>query len=131
MIKCQYYSTILIHVQENKNLIEHLSQVAQIIEKAVSEAKAQNIKTLHVAHLTSVTDYLIICTGSSSRHMRYLADEAITALNKAGYEVLNKEGMESNDWIIVDGGDAVLHIMSRDAREFYQLEGLWDIAPEE
>lgn len=117
-------------VQENTSATENLPPVAEVITQAVTDAKAQNIKTLAVGHLTSVTDHLIICTGSSNRHMRHLADEAIKALHEAGQEILNKEGLDSNDWMIVDAGDAVLHVMSSEAREFYQLEGLWDIAPE-
>nr|WP_154223385.1 ribosome silencing factor [Marinicella rhabdoformis] len=100
----------------------------QTVETAVTDAKAQNVKVLSVNHLTSVTDHLVICTGSSNRHMRHLAEEAIKALRDAGLEVLNTEGMDSSDWIIVDAGDAVLHVMSEEARGFYQLEGLWDIA---
>lgn len=98
------------------------------IEAAVTDAKAQNVKVLSVKHLTSVTDHLIICSGTSNRHMRHLAEEAIKCLREAGLEILNTEGMDSNDWIIVDAGDAVLHVMSEEARDFYQLEGLWDIA---
>lgn len=117
-------------VQEQTIATDKLPSVAQIMTQAVTDAKAQNIKILHVSHLTSVTDYLIICSGTSNRHMRHLADEAIKAMHEAQLEILNKEGLDSNDWMIVDGGDAVLHVMSSDAREFYQLEGLWDIAPE-
>lgn len=98
-----------------------------IITQAIDDAKAQNVVSLKVGHLTSVTDYMVICTGSSNRHMRHLADMAIQSIQDNGQEVLGTEGLNSDEWMIVDCGDAVLHVMSSEAREFYHLEGLWDI----
>ncbi len=120
-------------MQEIKENSKQHNSISEIIFQAVDSAKAQKITTLAVGHITSVTDYMIICTGSSSRHMRHLAETAIEAVNEHGFEVLSTEGMNSDEWIIVDCGDAVLHVMSGEAREFYHLEGLWDIKenPEE
>lgn len=120
-------------MQEIKENTKQTSSISEIIFKAVDAAKAQKVISLPVSHLTSVTDYMIICTGSSNRHMRHLAQEAIEAVQENGGEVLSTEGMDSDEWIIVDCGDAVLHVMSNEAREFYHLEGLWDIkeTPEE
>ncbi len=101
--------------------------ISEIISQAVDSAKAQNVITLPVSHLTSVTDYMVICSGSSNRHMRHLAETAVDAIEENGGEILSTEGMGSDEWIIVDCGDAVLHVMSIEAREFYHLEGLWDI----
>jgi ribosome-associated protein len=106
---------------------EQTNHISAVITQALDDAKAQNIVSLKVGHLTSVTDYMIICTGSSNRHMRHLADTTIQALQDAGLEILSTEGLNSDEWMIVDCGDAVLHVMSSDAREFYHLEGLWDI----
>lgn len=120
-------------MQEIKKNTNQANQIAEIIHQAVDSAKAQKIISLPVSHLTSVTDTMIICTGSSNRHMRHLAESAIEAVHEQGGEVLGTEGMNSDEWIIVDCGDAVLHVMSAEAREFYHLEGLWDIKelPEE
>ncbi|MCB1582100.1 MAG: ribosome silencing factor [Marinicella sp.] len=114
-------------MQEIKENSKQLNSISEVIFQAVDSSKAQKITSLPVSHLTSVTDYMIICTGSSSRHMRHLAETAIEAVNEHGFEVLSTEGMNSDEWIIVDCGDAVLHVMSNEAREFYHLEGLWDI----
>ena len=120
-------------MQEIKENSKQHNSISEIIFQAVDSAKAQNIITLAVGHLTSVTDHMIICTGSSSRHMRHLAETVIEAVNEHGFEVLSTEGLNSDEWVIVDCGDAVLHVMSAEAREFYHLEGLWDIKenPEE
>ncbi len=114
-------------VQETKINPKQASQISELITQAIDDAKAQNVVSLNVAHLTSVTDYMIICTGSSNRHMRHLADTAIQALQDNGQEILSTEGLNSDEWMVVDCGDAVLHVMSIEAREFYHLEGLWDI----
>lgn len=121
------FSKINYLVQEIKENTKQNKSISDIIFQAVDSAKAQNVISLPVGHLTSVTDYMVICTGSSNRHMRHLAEEAIDAVQQNGGEVLSTEGMNSDEWIIVDCGDAVLHVMSGEAREFYHLEGLWDI----
>ena len=116
------------YVQEINVNRKQANHVSAVITQSIEDAKAQNIVSLNVSHLTSVTDYMIICTGSSNRHMRHLADTAMDAVAESGAEVLSTEGLDSDDWMIVDCGDAVLHVMSADARSFYHLEGLWDIS---
>ena len=113
-------------MQEIKENTNH-TPLSETVYQAVDAAKAQNIVSLPVSHLTSVTDHMVICTGSSNRHMQHLADTAMDAVQEQGAEVLGTEGMNSDEWIIVDCGDVVLHVMSAEAREFYHLEGLWDI----
>ncbi|TDR19329.1 ribosome silencing factor [Marinicella litoralis] len=114
-------------MQKNIEDTNPSNSISEIISQAVESAKAQNVITLPVSHLTAVTDYMIICSGSSNRHMRHLAETAVAAIEENGGEILSTEGMNSDEWIIVDCGDAVLHVMSVEAREFYHLEGLWDI----
>ena len=116
-------------IKENPkgNKTDQANHISKVITQALDDAKAQNIVSLKVGHLTSVTDYMIICTGSSNRHMRHLAETAMQALQESGQEILSTEGLNSDEWMIVDCGDAVLHVMSAEAREFYHLEGLWDI----
>ena len=103
-------------------------QVWDILTNAVEDAKAQNITTLSVAHLTAITDYMLICSGTSSRHMRHIAETALSAAQDADFNIISQEGMNSKDWMIVDVGDVIVHVMSEQARDFYQLEGLWDMA---
>lgn len=100
----------------------------QILTNAVEDAKAQNITILDVAHLTTITDYMIISSGTSSRHMRHIAETTIMAAEEAGITLISQEGLSSQDWMIVDAGDVIVHVMSEEARGFYQLEGLWDLA---
>lgn len=93
---------------------------------ALDELKGIDIVTMDVRQLTSITDYMVVCTGRSSRHVKALADNvAITAkANKASF--VQTEGDQDNEWILVDLGDVVVHVMLPSARSFYALEDLWE-----
>ena len=95
--------------------------------EALDNLKAKDITTLDVKSLTSVTDYMLICTGSSSRHVKSLADNVYIELKKQGLQALSVEGAAGSDWVLVDFGDVVVHIMLQEARDFYELEKLWTV----
>lgn len=97
----------------------------QVIVNALGDLKAQNIVTLDVARLTDVTDTLIIASGSSNRQVRALAQHAVEEAKKQGMPSMGVEGMDSGEWVLADFGDAVLHVMQPEIREFYDLEKLW------
>ena len=94
---------------------------------ALDDLKAQDITTLDVRHLTSVTDTMIFASGRSDRHVRSLADAVVERCKEAGITPLGVEGQNAGEWILVDLGD-VVHVMLPRVREFYNLERLWDIA---
>jgi len=93
--------------------------------EALEELKAQNIKALNVRKLTSITDWMIIATGRSSRHIQSIATKLVDLLKQSNIRPLHVEGKSSKNWVLIDLGDVVVHIMSSDARDFYQLEKLW------
>lgn len=97
----------------------------QVIVNALEDLKAQNIVTLDVARLTDVTDTLIIASGSSNRQVRALAQHVVEEAKKQGMPSMGIEGMDSGEWVLADFGDAVLHVMQPEIREFYDLEKLW------
>ncbi len=98
---------------------------------ALDDLKAQDILALDVRGLTSITDYMVIASGTSSRHVKSLASNMIDNLKKAGHRSLGIEGETEGEWVLVDFGDVIVHVMLPQAREFYKLEGLWDIDSEE
>lgn len=95
----------------------------KIIMDALEDIKAQQIKIMHVGKLTSITDVMIVCHGTSSRHIKSIADKVVEKSKHAGFQPLSVQG--SQDWVIVDFGDIVLHVMTQESRSFYRLEDLW------
>ncbi len=100
--------------------------INKIITKTLDALKAKDIVTIDVRKHTSITDSMIICTGTSNRHVKSLANEVVEKLKAAGYPIIGVEGEESAQWILVDAGSAIVHIMQQECRDFYQLEKLWD-----
>ncbi len=107
------------------------TKLVQIAKNALEDLKGSDIKVLDVAHLTTVTDWMLICTGTSTRHVKSLADNVADTAREAGFRPLGTEGADGSDWVLVDLGSVVVHVMQAQARIHYQLEKLWDIAPPE
>ncbi len=101
-------------------------ELETIVINALEELKAVNIIKLDVRPLTSITDEMIICTGTSTRHVKSISNNLVQTVKQAGVQPLGVEGEQMSEWILVDLGDIVIHIMQTTAREFYQLEKLWD-----
>jgi len=95
--------------------------------KALSELKAQEVVVLDVHSMTTITDFMLIGSGSSNRHVRSIADHVIECVRQQGHEPLGVEGYEYGRWVLIDLADVVVHIMQPEAREFYKLENLWSI----
>lgn len=104
------------------------AQLAKLVITALEELKAMDIVTLDVRQLTSITDIMIIASGRSDRQVRALADKVIEAAKENNVVPLGIEGKQQGEWILVDLGDVIVHIMHPSARLYYQLEKLW--APE-
>ncbi|HUS25355.1 MAG TPA: ribosome silencing factor [Candidatus Binatia bacterium] len=97
------------------------------VKSALADLKALDVKVLDVRGLTTITDYMVICTGTSSRHVKSIADEVIEQSKAAGHRPLGIEGRDAGEWVLVDLADLVVHVMQTQARAFYQLEKLWDM----
>lgn len=93
--------------------------------KAISSKKSLNIKLIEIGDISSLADYMVIATGTSSTHVKAIADEVEYQLDEAGISVSHIEGYRSNSWILLDYVDVIVHIFSDEAREFYDLERLW------
>lgn len=98
-----------------------------LVEQSLDDLKAVNTQTLEVSGLTSITDYMVIASGTSDRHVRSIADNLIEKARDAGAEVLGVEGHEFGEWVLVDLTDVVVHIMQPRVRDFYKLENLWNM----
>lgn len=109
---------------------ERLQFCLEMVQKALTEVKAKNITVMDVSELTDVMEYMVIAEGTSKRHVNALADQLGATAKKEGFMPLGREGEKDSDWTLVDLGGVIVHIMTRQAREFYDLEGLWS-SPEE
>jgi ribosome-associated protein len=92
---------------------------------AAESKKAQDVKVLDLREVTSFTDYFVICSASSTRQGKAIADEIGKALKKIGELPVSAEGYDSGEWILLDYGDFIVHIFSETARGYYDLERLW------
>lgn len=99
----------------------------QVVAGALDDLQAQDVLTLDVQHLTTVTDTMVIASGRSDRHVRSVAGAVVEQCKKAGFRPIGVEGESTGDWVLVDLGGVVVHVMLPRAREFYNLEKLWDL----
>ena len=104
------------------------STLLKLVLHVLEEMKALEVVTLDVSRLTDITDTMVICSGTSSRQTKSIADRLTMESKREGLKPLGVEGLETGDWILVDLGDVLVHIMLPEAREFYSLEKLWSSA---
>jgi ribosome-associated protein len=100
----------------------------QLVIATLDDLKGQRLVKLNVRSLSNITDFMIVVTGTSDRHVRVLAREVALQAKKHGISPLGVEGEQAADWMIVDLGDVIVHIMQAEARQFYDLERLWNPA---
>lgn len=97
---------------------------------ALDDLKARDIREVDVREKSSVTDLLVIASGTSSRHVKSIADEVVRKAKQAGLPPIGVEGQREAEWVLVDLGDIVVHVMLPRTREFYGLERLWTVGDE-
>ncbi|MBT7308911.1 MAG: ribosome silencing factor [Gammaproteobacteria bacterium] len=100
-------------------------ELEQLAVGALEELKGNEITVVNVSEMTDVTSRLVIASGTSNRHVRSLADQVAMAAKRAGILPLGKEGDESGEWVLVDLGDIVVHVMLPETRDYYNLEKFW------
>lgn len=100
-------------------------RLSQLVIDALDDMKGESISCINVSKLTEITDYMVIATGRSSTHVKALADEVTNKVKEAGVTVVGVEGKMQSEWVLVDVGDVVIHIMMAPVRALYNLEDLW------
>ena len=96
------------------------------IINSLEDIKAVNPIAIDVTKISSLTDFMVIASGTSNRHIASMSEYVLEDLKETNISGIKIEGQGGDDWVLVDAGDVVIHLMSADAREFYDLESLWD-----
>ena len=104
-------------------------ELAKAIANALEKKKGDSIEVLHVEDLTTLADYFVLASGNSTTQVRALADEVEDTVEKLGLEMPRREGRGGDSWILLDVGSVIVHIFTKESREYYQLEKLWGDAP--
>lgn len=107
----------------------HIDTLKTLAVDALEELKAKDIGLLDVSRLTSVTDLMVIASGTSTRHVAALANNVVEKAKSAGLQPLGVEGENGSDWVLVDLGELVIHVMLPETRQLYDLERLWADLP--
>ena len=112
--------------------MEKISDLKQTIIKTLDNNKAQDIVTINLKHKSSMADYMIIASGTSSRHIQSLSEQVLEKLKINGLKDCKIEGKNSSEWKLVDGIDIIIHIFHPETRKFYELEKIWsEMIPKE
>ena len=105
------------------------TEVSSLAVTALEDMKGVDLKVIDIAEKSSIADAMVIVTGTSQRHVRSLAESVRLAAKDANHPPLGVEGGDSSEWVLVDLGDVIVHVMTEETREFYALEKLWSVGP--
>ncbi|ALS97932.1 ribosome silencing factor [Lacimicrobium alkaliphilum] len=100
-------------------------QLKDFVLDKLEDAKSRDIVTLDVTGKSSITDMMLVCSGNSKRHVNSIAEKLVEATKHANHAPLSIEGQDTGEWVLVDLGDIIVHVMQDETRDFYQLEKLW------
>ena len=100
-------------------------ELVKIAVAALEEIKATDITVIDVKDKTSITDFMVIASGTSSRHVKSMANEVLEKIKEQGVRPIGSEGLDGGEWALLDLGDVVVHVMQVATRQFYDLERLW------
>lgn len=110
--------------------IKDVQTCLAVVREALEDVKAKDIVELDIKAISNVADAIVIASGTSTRHIKSLADNVAEEARKAGFRPIGVEGERDAEWILIDLGFVVVHVMLPTARKFYDLESLWRTAPE-
>jgi ribosome-associated protein len=114
-----------------KTKADSTAELRKTVIAALEELKAKDVREIDVRGKTSIADLLVIASGTSARHVKSIADEVVKFAKKAGVMPLGVEGEQEAEWVLVDLGDVIVHVMLPRIREFYGLERLWTVGDRE
>ena len=102
------------------------NELRDFVVEQLEEIKAQDLKIMEVGEITTIADFMVICSGTSTRHVKSIAIQLVKELKAKELPPIGVEGEADAEWILVDCGDVIVHVMLPTARDYYQLEKLWE-----
>lgn len=109
---------------EQSNM-EQVKEMARIAYRALEDKKGEDICIIDISEISPLADYFVISSGSSDSQVKALVDNVEEKMHEAGHTQIQREGMRSGNWVLLDYGDVVVHVFDRENREFYHLERIW------
>lgn len=106
-----------------------VDELTQLAVDALEDMKAVDVRVVDVRGKSNVTDMMVVATGTSARHVKSLADNVVVKIKETGEKPLGVEGEGVGEWVLVDLGNVVVHVLQAEMRDFYQLEKLWETEP--
>ena len=100
-------------------------KMIDVVLQSLEDAKAEQIVSIDIAGKSSLADHMVVTSGRSNRHVSAVADQVVNALRENGFDKPRVEGLPHADWVLVDGGDVIVHIFRPEVREFYNIEKMW------
>ena len=102
-------------------------QMIDVVLKSLDDAKAEETVSIDIIGKSSLADHMVVTSGRSNRHVSAVADQVVKALRDNGFSKPRVEGLPHADWVLVDGGDVIVHIFRPEVREFYNIEKMWAV----
>lgn len=101
------------------------SELLDFVVEKIDDMKGRDIVKLDVREKSSITDYMVVCSGNSKRHVQSIGENVALEAKNSDIEIIGVEGKEQGEWLLVDLGEVIVHVMQESTRDFYQLEKLW------
>ncbi|MBB46169.1 MAG: ribosome silencing factor [Rhodospirillaceae bacterium] len=105
----------------------HNADLVTLVTKALEDFKAHEIVSIELTGKSSIADHMLIASGTSSRQVTAMAENVISRLKQNGVKSINVEGINFGDWVLIDGGDIIIHLFRPEVRAFYGLEKMWGV----
>ncbi len=105
-------------------------QLIDLVTESLEALKGKDITVIDISEKSSIADAMMVATGTSKRHVSSLAESVRLSTKRADHPPLGFEGGDSSDWVLVDLGDVIVHVMTQEKRDFYELEKLWSVGPD-
>lgn len=112
---------------DQQDALAHSRHLLSVVQSSLEDDKADDLVVIELADKSSIADFMVIASGRSTRHVGAMANHLRDKLKTEGIQGISAEGLERCDWVLIDGGDVIIHLFRPEVREFYNLEKMWNV----